>query len=323
MIGVDVRRGEHNVVGTPGALHPEVRAALAQMAGLPVIETLTPEAARRSPVMFEPAPEPVAAVIQRWIDGPGGPLAIRSYRPAALQPGALVYAHGGGWVVGDVEAADAGCRRLANATGCTVFSVDQRLAPEHKFPAALEDVSAALRWVCENADDLGVDPRRLVVAGTSSGGNLAAAACLLARERGGPEIAMQLLMVPALWMAKDQTASMRSFGRGYGLDSATMEWFARHYIRTEEDATDPLVSPYLAPQLGGLPPALIVTAEFDCLRDDGELYAERLRAAGIEATVIRYAGMIHGFLGMPSVEASRLAVDHIGEIVRSRLAELA
>lgn len=322
MIGVDVRRGANNVVGAPGALHPAARAALEQMSGLPSVETLTPETARRLPVMFDPAPEPVAAVIQRWIAGPGGPLAIRSYRPAVVPSGALLYVHGGGFVTGSIEAADPLCRRLANATACTVFSVGYRLAPETKFPGPVEDAYAALRWVHDEADELGIAGRPLVIAGTSAGANLAAAACLLARERGAPEIAMHVLIVPSLWMATE-TESMRAFGTGYGLDISSMDWFARHYLRTAEDATDPLASPYLAPDLSGLPPALIVTAEFDCLRDDGELYAVRLRAAGVEATVIRYAGMIHGFMGLPGVQAGTLAVDHVGEIVRSRLAELA
>lgn len=323
MLAVDVRRGADNVVGTPGALHPQVRAVLDQIAGQPSIETLTPETARRLPAMFAPAPEAVAAVIQRWIPGPGGPLAIRSYRPAAERPGAFVYLHGGGWVIGSLEAADADCRQVANATGCTVFSVDYRLAPERKYPAALEDGYAALEWACDHAGELGVDERRLVVGGSSAGGNLAAAACLLARDRGGPAIAMQVLLQPALWVANDATESMRTSASGYGLDRATMDWFARHYIRTEEDALDPLVSPYLAKDLRGLPPALIITAEFDPLRDDGELYGKRLRDAGVEATVIRYCGMIHGFMGMPAVETSDLAARHLGEIVRSRLAELA
>lgn len=320
MIDVGVRRGANNVVGTPGALHPAVRAALDQMAALPRVETLTPDAARRLPAMFDPSPEPVVAVIQRWIPGPGGPLALRSYRPPTGPSAAFVYLHGGGFVTGSLEAADGLCRRLANATGCTVFSVDYRLAPETKFPGPVEDAYAALRWVDEEAASLGVAGRPLVVGGSSAGGSLAAAACLLARDRGAPGIAMQVLIVPTLWMAAE-TESMRAFGTGYGLDVATMEWFARQYLRTEEDAADPLASPYLAPDVGGLPPALVVTAEFDCLRDDGERYAERLRAAGIEATAIRYAGMIHGFMGLP-VDAARLAVEHVGGIVRERLAEL-
>ena len=322
MIGLDVRRGADNVVGTPGAVDPQVRAVLEWYAGQPTIETLTPETARRLPTVLAPAPPPVASVAQRWIDGPGGPLALRIYRPAVADPGVLVYLHGGGWVIGSLEAADAGCRRLANATACAVVSVDYRLAPEDKYPAALEDAYAALAWTHAHAGELGVDDRRLVIGGSSAGGNLAAAACLLARARGGPPMAMQVLLVAALWMAKDQTESMRAFAQGYGLDAATMEWFARHYIRTEADASDPLVSPYLAPDLRGLPAALIVTGEFDCLRDDGELYGKRLRDSGVEATVIRYAGMIHGFLGMQGVDAAEVAADHIGEIVRSRLAEV-
>ena len=315
MIGTEIRRGVDNLVGTPGQLHPQVRAALEQMAGTPPVETLTPDQARRLPQLLDPAPEAVAAVLERSIPGPAGPIAIRSYRPAAERPGTLVYVHGGGFVLGSLDSADADCRRLANATACTVHSVDYRLAPEHKFPAGLEDVYAALAWAADNASD-----DRLVIGGTSAGANLAAAALLLARERTGPRVAMQVLIVPALRFAAE-TESHRSYGAGYGLDSTTMEWFARQYLTSEEQTSDPLVSPVLA-DLRGLPPALILTAEFDCLRDDGELYARRLREAGVEATVIRYAGMIHGSIFMPGTATARVAADQIGEIVRSRLAEL-
>jgi len=318
-----IERGGYNVVGTLGAPHPQVEAALEAMAGFPKIETLTTNDARRLTTILAAAPEAVASVTQRWIPGPGGPLAVRVYRPrTGDRPGAFVYLHGGGWVIGSLEAADGGCRRIANATGTVVVSVDYRLAPENKYPAALDDTYAALCWVRDQADELGIDPRKLVIGGSSAGGNLAAAACLVARDRGGPPLAMQVLIVPALWMATGATESMRTNGESYGLDAATMEWFARHYIGTEDDANDPLVSPYLAKDLRGLPPALIVTAEFDALRDDGELYGGRLREAGVEATVIRYAGMIHGFMGFASIDAAGVAVGHIGEIVRARLAEI-
>jgi len=316
VIDVAVRRGADNIVGSPGALHPAVRAALEQMAGQPALETLTPDQARRLPQPLDPAPEAVAAILQRSVPGPRGPIAIRSYRPAVEHPASLVYAHGGGFVIGGLDASDAFCRRLANATACTVSSVEYRLAPEHKFPAGLEDVYTAVGWVAERAS-----PGPLVVAGTSAGANLVAGATLLARERGGPAVAMQVLVVPAMRFAA-ATESHRAYGTGYGLDSATMEWFARQYLSSEDEADDPLVSPVLA-DLRGMPPALVLTAEFDCLRDDGELYARRLRDAGGEATVIRYAGAIHGFVGLPDVPAARLAAEHIGTIVRALLAELA
>ncbi len=315
-----IERGADNVVGRPGEVPPEVREAIALAAGQPSIETLTPEQARRLPELLAPAPDAVAMVLQRSIAGPGGPLAVRTYRPIGVdRPAAFVYLHGGGWVLGSLDASDATCRRLANATGCAVLSVDYRLAPEHRFPSGLEDAYAAIRWARDEGEGMGIDARRLVVGGTSAGANLAAAACLLARDRGGPALAMQVLLVPPLWMATNATESMRANGHGYTLDRATMEWFARQYVRSNADATDPLVSPYLAPDLSGLPPAVIVTAELDPLRDDGELYGQRLREAGVEATVIRYAGMIHGFIGMP-VEAARSAFEHVGALVRERLA---
>lgn len=316
MGGAPVRRGADNLVGSPGELHPGVRAALEQMAGLPSVETLTPDQARRLPEMLDPAPEAVAAVLERSIEGPRGPVRIRSYRPAVERPASLVFAHGGGFVIGSLDGADAMCRRLANATACTVFSVEYRLAPEHRFPAGLEDVYAALAWVAANESD-----GRLLVSGSSAGANLVAGALLLARERGGPSVAMQVLIVPAIHFASE-SESHRAFGAGYGLDSATMEWFARQYLTSPGEAGDPLVSPVLA-DLRGMPPAFVATAEFDCLRDDGELYARRLREAGVEATAVRYAGVIHGFTGLPGVPAARLVVDHIGQVVRERLAELA
>lgn len=320
---MEIERGADNVAGAPGRIGPAVRAAIDAAAGQPDITTLGPQDARRTPTILEAAPEAVASATQLWIAGPGGPLAVRAYRPlGTAPPPAIVYLHGGGFVLGGLDEADGTCRRLANAAACAVLSVDYRLAPEHPFPAALEDAYAALCWTRDRGSALGIDARRIVVAGSSAGGNLAAAACLLARERGGPEIAMQVLLVPPLWVAHDATESMRANATGYGLEAASMEWFARQYLRTADEANGPLVSPYLAPDLSGLPPAVIVTAEFDPLRDDGELYGKRLREAGVEATVIRYGGMVHGFIGMPGVAEGAAAIDHVGALVRTRLAEL-
>ena len=316
-----IERGTDNVVGAPGSLHPASKALIDSLAGLPPIETLTPEQARTMPLVFAGAPEPVGSVTQQWIDGPGGRLPIRIYRPSGVaRPPAFVYMHGGGWVIGSIENTDALCRRLTNATGCAILSVGYRLAPEDKYPAALDDTMAAIAWTVRTADALDIDAGRLVVGGNSAGGNLAAAACLAARDRGGPKIALQVLLVPALWLTDVPTESMRRNAKGYGLDATEMRWFALHYVRTEADANDPLASPYVAADHRGLPPALIVTAEFDPLCDDGELYAKKLRAAGVETTVIRYAGMTHAVLATPGLEQR---IREIGAVVRSYVGEVA
>ena len=296
-------------------LHPKARAIVDQIAALPELPTLTPVEARGRPVPLEAAPEAVGSLTARAIPGPGGPIAIRIYRPKDALRAALVYFHGGGWVVGSLEGADASCRVLANRSRCVVISIDYRLAPETKFPGAVDDAYAATRWVIDNAADLRIDPARVAVGGASAGGNLAAAVALVAREKGGPRIAFQLLTVPVTELSS-KAASHREFAEGYGLTSAEMEWYGRHYVRTEADADDPRAS-VLRADLHDLPPAFVITAECDPLRDDGEAYADRLRELGIAARYKRYPGMFHGFMSFPGVlPEAALAFEEAGAALR-------
>ena len=301
-------------------LHPKARAIVDQIAALPQLPTLTPVEARGRPVPLEAAPEAVGSLTARAIPGPGGPMAIRIYRPKDALRAAVVYFHGGGWVVGSLESADASCRALANRSRCVVISIDYRLAPETKFPGAVEDAYAAVRWVSstDNAADLRIDPARVAVGGASAGGNLAAAVALVAREKGGPRIAFQLLTVPVTELSS-KAASHREFAEGYGLTSADMEWYGRHYVRTDADADDPRAS-VLRADLHDLPPAFVITAECDPLRDDGEAYADRLRELGIAARYKRYPGMFHGFMSFLGVlpEAAE-AFEDAGSALREAL----
>ena len=299
-------------------LHPKARAIVDQLAGLPPLPTMTPTEARGRPEPLAAALEAVGSVTARAIPGPGGPLPIRIYRPKDGLKGALVYFHGGGWVLGSLDTADATCRALANRSRCVVISIGYRLAPEHKFPAAVDDAYAAVRWVADNAADLRIDPARIAVGGSSAGGGLAAAVALIARDRGGPKIAFQLLTVPVTELSS-RAASHREFAEGYGLTSADMEWFGRHYVRTEADADEPYAS-VLRADLHDLPPAFVITAECDPLRDDGEGYAEKLRKLGIAARYKRYSGMFHGFMSFPSLlpEASE-AFEDAGKALREAL----
>jgi acetyl esterase len=299
-------------------LSPKARAIVDQIATLPQLPALTPVEARGRPVPLEAAPEAVGSVTARAIPGPGGPLAIRIYRPKDALRAALVYFHGGGWVLGSLESADATCRALTNRSRCVVISIDYRLAPESKFPAAVDDAYAATRWIADNASDLRIDPARIAVGGASAGGNLAAAVALVARERGGPKIAFQLLTVPVAELSS-KAESHREFAEGYGLSAADMTWFGLHYVRTPADADDPRAS-VLRADLHGLPPAFVITAECDPLRDDGEAYADRLRELGIAARYKRYPGMFHGFMSFPSVlpEASE-AFEDAGKALREAL----
>jgi acetyl esterase len=217
-----------------------------------------------------------------------------------------VYFHGGGWVIGDIASHDTICHRLAGGVPAVVVSVDYRLAPEHRFPAAVEDSDAAVRWVSEHAQGFGGDRGRLAVAGDSAGGALATVAARHARDAGGPPIAFQLLIYPAT----DMTCSLPSHvenGNGYLLDTDTMSWFTDHYLG-DADRRHPDASPLFAPDLAGLPPALVVTAGFDPLRDEGEAYAGRLEQAGVPVTTSRYQGMFHGFYGLdPVLDAAKRA----------------
>ena len=211
---------------------------------------------------------------------------------------ALVYFHGGGHVIGNLDTHDAVARNLCNGAGCIVVSVDYRLAPEHKFPAAAEDASAAVGWCAAHGAEIGIDPRRMAVGGDSAGGNLAAVAALMARDAGGPAIRLQVLVYPVTDYACD-TESYRTYSDGYGmLDARSMRWFRDHYLRGDADRLDWRAAPLRAGDLTGLPPALVLTAQCDVLHDEGEAYARRLRAAGVEVEYRKARGLIHGFFTM-------------------------
>ncbi len=283
-------------------IHPDARAYLDLRLthGEQPYETLSVAEARAQSVRLSQLSGPgmpVAHVEDRLIPGPGGEMPVRIYTPAGDGPfPVLVYFHGGGWVVGNLETVDSLCRAATNVVPCIVVSVNYRHGPEHKFPAAADDAYAATVWVAQNATTFNGDPARLAVGGASAGANLAAVTCLRAREQGTPAIIFQLLTVPATNFSFD-TVSHQENGTGYGLTRSVMEWFRDHYLNSPEDGLHPDASPLLAEDLSHLPPAFVMTAEFDPLRDEGEAYAERLRQAGVPVTCTRYEGMVHTFLG--------------------------
>jgi len=265
------------------------------------------------------APEVVADVRDLVIDTLP-PIPARLYRPRSGMLPLLVYFHGGGWVVGSVAVSDPFCRALANASGCAVVSVEYRLAPEDRFPAAADDAYAATRWSADHAADLGIDASRIAVGGSSAGGNLAAVVALMARERGAPSIAFQLLHVPVVDHDFD-TPSYRANGAGFGLTLKGMRWFWDLYAPDPKMRDEPYASPLRAKDLAGLPPAHVVTAECDPLRDEGKAYATRLQKAGVAATYVEYPGMVHGFTGMAmSIPMGRTAINEMGAALRTALA---
>lgn len=265
-------------------------------------------------------PPDVHRVEDRQAPGPAGPIRLRIYTPTADAPAAaVVYFHGGGWVVGNLDTHDGLCRRLALASGCRVVAVDYRLAPENTYPAAADDAYAALSWVAENADQLGIDPRRIAVAGDSAGGNLAAVTALAARDRKGPLPAAQVLMYP-ITDSDFETGSYRDFAEGYMLTTAAMRWFWDQYAAAASDRIAPYAAPLRADGLAGLPPALVITAEYDPLRDEGEAYAGRLEGAGVPVELVRYDGMIHGFIRRTETFArAGVAIEKIGKSLKTML----
>jgi acetyl esterase len=286
-------------------LHPEVESLRRRRMAAgrrPVRELSVAEAraAEEAELQQRGEPEAVAEIVDGSLPGPAGPVPIRLYRPqsAELMP-ALVYFFGGGWVTGSLDTADAVCRRLANSTPCAVVAVSYRRAPEHPFPAAVEDCDAAVRWLDEHGAELGIDSRRLAVGGASAGGNLAAATALLARERGSPGLRLQVLVYPPLDHRAD-TPSMRDTVDPL-FDRRDVAWCWAHYLARDSDGDNPLASPLRAHDLGGLPPALVITASADPLRDEGELYAARLASAGVPTERVRFDGMVHGFYSMNGV----------------------
>ena len=308
-------------------LDPQAQAVLDRMvaAGIRPAHTLTIEEARRA---LEAAhalggpPEPVQRVEDRMIAGPGGDLRLRLYRPTGSGPfPILVFFHGGGWIRGSLDTHDGLCRSLANRAACLVISVDYRLSPEVPFPAAVEDCFAATRWVADQAAALDGDPSRLAVGGDSAGGNLTAVVTLLARERGGPALLYQVLIYPVTDYAFD-TPSYHENGTGYNLTRDAMIYYWNLYLGDPADGQNPLASPLKAPDLSGLPPALIITAVYDPLRDEGLAYADRLRAAGVPVQSTCYPGVFHGFLGQAAlIDKGKQAIEEVAAALRSAFAE--
>lgn len=283
-------------------LHPLAKAFLDQREAMGVkpVTELSVEAARDQAVRVALAMgtgEPVGHTEDRLIPGPHGNIPARIYTPQGQSPfPVLVYFHGGGWVVGNLETVDLLCRMMTNAAGCIVASVNYRHAPEHKFPIPAEDAYAATEWIGRHAATFGGDAARIAVSGSSSGGNLAAVVAQMARDCGTHSFIYQLLIVPVIDYNFD-TASHRENAEGYGLTTDAMRWYWKHYLRSDEDRHNPYASPAQAHSLRGLPPAFVATAEFDPLRDEGEAYAARLLAEGVPTVQKRYEGMIHAFLG--------------------------
>jgi len=254
-----------------------------------------------------PPPPEVAKVEDLRASGPAGPIPVRLYRAlgavADERLPVLVYFHGGGWTIGDLDTHDIVCREFANLARCAVASVDYRLAPEHKFPAAVEDAIAATHWIGRMAETLGLDPGRVAVGGDSAGGNLATVVALTLRDAGGPPLAMQVLIYPAVDMTVDRESHLK-FAEGYMLTRESIQWFVSNYLRGAEDASDWRASPLRANDLAGVAPAYVITAGFDPLLDEGKAYADRLHEAGVPVTYECFEGMIHGFVTMGGVIAA-------------------
>jgi len=265
-------------------------------------------------------PEDVASVEHHFVPGPTADLPVWIYRPrnSAAEPlPALVYFHGSGWVVANISVCDSFSRALANRTGCAIIAVNYQKAPEHKFPIPFDDCYAATQWVFDNGSELGLHVDRLGVIGDSAGGNLAAAVTLRARDENGPKLRYQVLVYPAVRYGWD-TASSHANAEGFLLQRASMKYFWTHYVRSPVDGTNPYCSPLVAADHSGLPPALIIAAEFDPLCDDGRMYADKLRAAGVPVKFHMYDGMIHGFLWMSGVlDQAKVLLDEIGREVKS------
>jgi acetyl esterase len=310
-------------------LHPQARALLnlIEEKGLPPTHTLTPAQARHwyreRRFVTQPQPPEVALVRELRATGPLGDVALRLYRPLGSTAGqllpVLVYYHGGGWVIGDLESHDTLCRELANGSGCAVVAVDYRMGPEHRFPAAVDDALAATRWVRANAASLQLDASRMAIGGDSAGGNLAAVVAIAAREAGDLPIAFQLLIYPATDMRRG-APSHQSNGQGYLLTSDTITYFHDHYIDDARHDLDWRASPLLQPDLSRLPPSFILTAGYDPLRDEGLQYAQALTQAGSKAALVCFERQIHGFITMGKVlDEANVAVSLCASQLRQAL----
>ena len=306
-------------------LDPQIKQVMEATAalGLPAPYTVSPQEARANAKKRpRPAGPEVAKVEDRNIPSSDGDVPVRIYTPEGSGPfPILAWYHGGGWVVGDLESADATARDLCVGGKCVVVSVDYRLSPETKFPGPADDCWVTTTWAVENAASINGDASRLAVGGDSAGGNIAAAMCLMAADRGGPEIALQLLIYPVTDV-NFTTVSYSDNAEGFGLTKVTMEWYWEHYLASMDDASNPYAAPLQAKSLAGQPPALVITAEYDPLRDEGEAYAKRLSEAGVATTATRYDGVIHGFFNMNAVvDKSQQAVDEASAALRSAFAK--
>jgi acetyl esterase len=311
-------------------LDPHVKGILDALAvaGRPKVWQLTPVEARQGLLALAESVDakdvPIGRVENRDLPGGAGPIAVRIYTPVA--PGAerlpgLVYFHGGGFVIGDLDTHEGLCRILANESGCRVVSVDYRLAPEHRFPAALDDAFAATQWIAEHAPELGIDPNCIAVGGDSAGGNLAAVVCQLAKTAGAPLIALQVLFCPVLHQP-GETESRRLFAEGYLLEKASLAWFFEQYCAPGTDLGDARLSPLRASDVAGLPPAHIHTAGFDPLRDEGKAYADRLERAGVKVRYTCHDGMVHHFYCMAgAIPSARAALKDVGAAIKAALAD--
>jgi len=293
-------------------LDPQVEAYLEAVANLPPLHTLPVDEARQAYAvgvrLTAGPPDEVERIEDRRLPGPAGEIPVRVYTPEGAGAGTLVYLHGGGWVIGSLDTHDGVCRALARRAACTVVSVDYRLAPEHHYPAAVVDAWAATAWALHTSSG------PVAVGGDSAGGNLAAVVAIRARDRGFP-LALQLLLYAAT-DAEMTTESHGAFADGYRLTRAGMEWYWGHYL-AERDGAAPEASPLRAPDLSGVAPAFVTTAEYDPLRDEGEAYARRLEEAGVPTTLRRYDGLIHGFYMLGGVvDRTATALDEAAAALR-------
>jgi len=309
------------------AIDPDTKAVLdlIRMAGRPSFETLTPAEAREAYMasrnVLQPPPEDVAETRDSTIPGPLGPVGIRLYRPFGTAASdvlpALVWYHGGGWLLGNLDSHDGVCRRFANAARCRVIAVDYRMAPEHMFPAAVDDSAAATKYVFDNATALGIDANKIAVGGDSAGGNLAAVMALMARDGTLPPLAFQLLIYPATDMMMT-TVSSTTIGPGVPLTSATMKWFIDYYAKGHE--TDWRASPARVASVAGTAPALVLTCAIDPLRDEGIDYARRLEREGVRVVHLHYSDQIHGFMSMGRlIRAADQAIDMMARVLKQTL----
>ncbi|HEV8378129.1 MAG TPA: alpha/beta hydrolase [Tepidisphaeraceae bacterium] len=311
------------------SLDPQIEfvIGLVKKANAPELWQLTPDQAREQYLLRVAklsVKEPIFRTEDRRIPGPGSHIPVRIYAPRAIKPGeklpVLLWFHGGGFVIGSLDTHDSVCRMLANQSDCIVVSVDYRLAPEYKFPAAVEDCEAVLKWVALHAVEFGANPQAIAVGGDSAGANLATVVAILARGAGHPKLVFQLLIYPCA-APEPETPSHYKFAEGYVLDRKTITWFFKHYQRSRADSNDFRFAPLVADDLANLPSALVLVAGYDPLRDEGVDYAKRLIEAGNRVRLVNYEGMIHGFFLMGgAVDAAKRAVAESAQALREAFA---